>query len=209
MKMRLEGPIPTAYEASRMEAKLQLWRLILALCLLLFIGIVNAGEISASCTPPTKYTDGSNITGTMTYRFYYGTALPLTQAVDAGICATKITVPDPAPGASVTYLVQATATAGGVESGRSNTATKTFATPKPTPNPPTALTAAAGATAYAIKPDYTTFGPMQVSAQIGTVRTRTSCTARQRIVGTNLYRVPKTAVAFSGKAQDYVVAMCG
>ncbi len=49
---------------------------------------------------------------------------------------------------------------------------------------------------------------MRLSAKVGTLRAITVCIPHQRIAGTSFYRVPKSAVSFSGGATDYVVAEC-
>lgn len=201
-------------ELDRKPSSLRVLLILLALsavCILcLLSAYVRAATVTLSCTPPTQNTDGSTITKPITLKAYWGTsAAAMTNTAPMGSCAgSMVTVPDPAPGTSVTYHLAVTATVDAVESVRSNVVTKSFTTPKPTPNPPTSLTAAAGATAYSIKPDYTTFGPMQVAKAVGKVRTPTACIARQRIDGTDFYRVPKSAVAFSSGATDYVVAQC-
>lgn len=178
-------------------------------------------------TPPTKNTDGSALTDLAGYRIYYGTsASALTQTVEVANASISTYEPE-IFGSGTYYFAVRAVNAAGNESVNSNVASKLMdytpavaAVPPvvwtktitvqvvPQPNPPAALTAAVGATAYGIKPDYITFGPMLVSSKLGTVRVKTTCKAIQRISGTDLYRVPKSAVAFSGKASDYVVAPC-
>lgn len=200
------------------ELTLASWRAVRPLFLALVLVLVciwaataRSATVQLTCTAPTKNIDGTPITAALSYRAYWGTSGgSLTNVVTlAGPgCAGPVVVPDPAAGTSVTYSFAVTAIANGMESAKSSIATKALTTPVPTPEPPTALTAAAGTAAYTIKPDYTTFGPMLVSSKVGTVRTETACSARQRISGTDYYRVPKTAVAFLGAAKDYVVAKC-
>jgi len=138
-------------DAIRRERDIRSWRqvrpLFLAMILVwlcIWAVLAQSAELTLTCTPPTKNTDGSAITGTIKYRFYWGTALPLTQTVDSSTCAARVTVPDPVAGQSVTYIAQATAAVGNVESARSNTASKTISnpisTPIPTPEPPAGLT---------------------------------------------------------------------
>lgn len=92
-----------------------------------------AGDATLTCTPPTTNTDGTAISGTITYKFYRGTATSQTTASAAQPgCAFVWT--GLAPG---THYFSSTATVGGVESGRSNVASVTV--PNPTPNPPTNL----------------------------------------------------------------------
>ena len=203
-------PLPNPFppQTSPYRALLVLLLVIVALAAW---GRANAATVRLNCNLPSQYTNGDPIgTAPISLKAYWGTsATALTTVVPLASCAGgQVTVPDPAAGATVTYIFAVTATVNGMESAKSNTASKAIATPLPTPNPPTGLTAAAGAIAWSIKPDYTTFGPMKLSATVGTVRARTACVTRQNIAGTNYYRVPKSAVAFSGAATDYVVAKC-
>ena len=97
----------------------------------------QAATISVSCTPPTRNTDGSAITGTISYTFHWGTsASALTNTVNGSTCNTTLTVPDPAPGASTTYYVGAKAIVGGISSAMSAVVSAVKSTPAPTPNPP-------------------------------------------------------------------------
>jgi len=181
---------------------------------------VLAGEASLTWVNPTTNTDNTGIPATcpagqtqcgkLTFtRMEYGSCSGTAFGTKVG----EIMVPAPGQAAIVNNLVpqmfcfRAFARNDYTnESIASNVALKTIVAP--TPKPPTGLTALAGATAYAIKPDYTGFGPMQRGGIVGTLKVNALCTARQRIYGTDLYRVPKAAVAFTANPQDYVVAAC-
>jgi hypothetical protein len=119
--------------------------LLLVLSLVCFwAAFARAATVQLTCTAPTKNTDGTNISAPLTYKAYWGTsATSLTNpsTLSGPGCKGPVVVPDPAPGATITYHFAVTAIAAGQESAKSNIATKTFTTPNPTPNPPALLTA--------------------------------------------------------------------
>jgi hypothetical protein len=103
----------------------------------------HAATATLKCTPPTQNTNDTPITASLGYKAYWGTsATALTNDVDlAGPgCAGSVVVPDPAPGATITYHFAVTAITAYQESAKSNVVAKTFSTPRPTPKPPTLLT---------------------------------------------------------------------
>lgn len=107
---------------------------------LVFPAVAAAGnQAILSWTAPTTNTDGTAITGAVTYNVYQGTATALaTAAVQTGLTATSVTVTAGlTDGATVCWAV--TAVAGGIESAQSATACKTF--PAGTPNSPAGFTA--------------------------------------------------------------------
>jgi hypothetical protein len=89
------------------------------------------GSATLSCTPPTTFTNGAPITGTLSYKFYRGTTLgtyPASQT--SAVCATTFTGL-----AAGTHYFVATANVAGIESAFSGVAAKLVGTG--TPNPPT------------------------------------------------------------------------
>jgi hypothetical protein len=113
---------------------------VLGIAALLGFASAHAATIQVACTPPTQHTDNSPITKPISYSFHWGTsATALTNTVNASACAATLTVPDPAPGTSITYHVAARATVDGVQSAQSTVVSVVKSTPKPTPEPPTGL----------------------------------------------------------------------
>lgn len=99
-----------------------------------------------SWTAPTTNTSGTPIVGALTYNLYQGSSTPPAACtlgvtpVQTGITAASITVTGLLDDTTYCWAVTALdASEGGVESAKSNTATKTF--PPATPNAPTGLTA--------------------------------------------------------------------
>lgn len=108
-----------------------------------FAGSVFAAEATLTCVPPTKNTDGSNITGALSYKAYIGTSAgAFTLSADMqSSCSGKISLPNPAAGQSLTYFIAETAIANGLESAKSNSVSVVVHVDFPTPNPPTGVTA--------------------------------------------------------------------
>lgn len=179
---------------------------ICGLCYVLLWSRAEAATVQLTCTAPTKNTDGSSITATLTYAAYWGTSAS-TLGNRTGLtgpgCAGSVIVPDATAGTSVTYHFAVTATAAGIESAKSNIATKTFSTPLPTPNPPILLTE--GGLVWQASPNYTNFG-WKLGAQVGSIVAGIKCDSTRRI-GTDYYRVTAPIVWTAGK-KDYVVAKC-
>ena len=108
-----------------------------------FIGILAgcAQAISAplssvlSWTAPTTFTNGSPITGTITYNIYQG-ASGAEASVQTGVATTSVTITTGLSAGS-TVCFQVTAVVGGVESSRTTEVCETFPAQ---PNPPTNLT---------------------------------------------------------------------
>lgn len=173
---------------------------------LIAAGRADAATVQLTCTAPTKNTDGTTITAALTYKAYWGTsATSLSNVSDlAGPgCAGSVVVPDPAAGTSITYHIAVTAMANGVESAKSNTASKTFTTPLPIPNPPILLTT--GGLVWQASPNYSNFA-WKLGAQVGSIAAGIKCDANRKI-GTEYYRVTGPIVWTGGK-KDYVVAKC-
>jgi len=126
-------------------------RVLATLALIALAGPVYAqGSAVLSCTPPTKYTDGTTIASLASYKWYWGTAqgnYPNSKITpSSGGCGTTISPLTPGPWFFVVTAIDTT----GTESVVSNVATKTIAPPKP--NPPTNLTVAADLTAWVLAP---------------------------------------------------------
>lgn len=104
--------------------------------------VVQAAGPTATLTwvPPTTNTDGSPITGTLTYNIYEGQGASVSTCTvgstpsQTGLSGTTVTISTGLQdGTTACFAV--TAVEGGVESAKSNTATKTF--PPATPLAPT------------------------------------------------------------------------
>jgi hypothetical protein len=169
--------------------------------------VAEAGTVQLTCTPPTQNTNGTPITASLGYKAYWGTsATALTNDVDlAGPgCAGSVVVPDPAPGATITYHFAVTAITAYQESAKSNVVAKTFSTPRPTPKPPTLLLTTGGLV-WQASPNYSNFA-WKLGAQVGTIAGGIKCDASRRI-GEDYYRVTGPIV-WTASRKDYVVAKC-
>lgn len=163
--MAKEAPEDSAEEGSSAQGP-QSMRVLAALLLVSFLAIASAlvatcahaAELNLACTPPTQYTDGTSIgSAPVTYAAYWGVASTalMNRSVLAGPgCTGKVTVPNPAPGTSTTYYVAVTAIVAGAESAQSNIASKTLATPLPTPKPPAGTKIVVAETAYKLDLGY-------------------------------------------------------
>jgi hypothetical protein len=168
--------------------------------------VAEAGTVQLTCTPPTQNTNGTPITAALTYKAYWGpsaTSQPNASALAGPGCAGPVVVPDAAAGTSVTYHFAVTAIANGMESAKSNVATKTFTTPLPTPNPPMLLTT--GGLVWQASPNWTDFS-WKLGAQVGSIAPGIKCDATRRIGG-EYFRVTGPIVWVTAK-KDYVVAKC-
>lgn len=165
--------------------RLNKWQAIAIAVLALVVGMAigaptadAAESATLACTPVTKNTDGSTITVPVTYKAYFGTsAASLSASKDLGTtCGGVVGGLASAPaGASVTYFFAVTAIADGVESAKSNTASRTFTTAKPTPGAPTGLTAVE-TVAYNVDWKLTRKGvTASLGRPIGTVELDTPC----------------------------------
>lgn len=166
----------------------------------------RAATATLTCTAPAQNTNGTAITAPLTYKAYWGTSstsLTNADAMQGPGCAGTVVVPDPTPGTSATYYFAATATANGIESAKSNLATKAFTTPYPTPNPPLLLTT--GGDVFAATPNYTIFS-WKLGAKVGTIAPNIKCDATRKI-GDDYYRVTGPVV-WIGATKNYVVAKC-
>lgn len=170
----------------------------LAALLLVSPAFAQTGSAVLTCGAPTAYTDGTPISGAITYRFYRGTTAgsQTTASPDQPSCAYTW------PGLAVgTHYFSATAIVDGEESERSNVASKVIVA---TPNPPTNLTVQADTTAFVIvkSRDRVALVP------VGTVAPGTSCDSTQQILGR--FVVPRASVTFASSVQDEVIlAACG
>lgn len=111
------------------------------LALVAFPVFGQTGSATLICTPPTQNTNGSPITGAITYKFYRGAAAagPFNlESKTSSTCGTTFT------GLAVgTHYFVATAIVNGVESVFSNTANGAV---NAVPNPPTGLTVSVSVT---------------------------------------------------------------
>ena len=116
--------------------------LFLLVVILFGIGVANAGTATVTITPPTTRTDGSTITGALTYQYDLGTCPSLsTVSQTKTTTATSWTFTAP-PG---TYCARAYAIeTGGGTSGPSNIGTKTIVIAPP--NPPVITISGVGLT---------------------------------------------------------------
>lgn len=120
---------------------MKMLKIVAALTALIFAGCVTAQAQAApsaalSYTAPATNTDGSAISGTLTYNIYQGLtgALVKVQSAVTGLSVTITT----GLTAGTTQCFAVTAVEGGVESAQSNTAC--VAIPKPIPGVPTQVT---------------------------------------------------------------------
>ena len=95
-----------------------------------------APQITVSWTAPTANTDGTAITGAITYQLYVGTSGKEAKFGNPVTSPPYIITPTPAPGSQV--CVQVTAIANGVESDRTPEACTVV--PFPVPGSPTVVT---------------------------------------------------------------------
>lgn len=116
--------------------------LFLLVVILFGISVANAGTATVTITPPTTRTDGSTITGALTYQYDLGTCPSLsTVSQTKTTTATSWTFTAP-PG---TYCARAYAIeTGGGTSGPSNIGTKTIVIAPP--NPPVITISGVGLT---------------------------------------------------------------
>lgn len=92
--------------------------------------------VTVAWVAPTLNTDGTSITGALTYQLYVGASGKEASFGKPVLASPTVITPTPAPGSSV--CVQVTAIANGVESDRSAEACTTI--PYPTPTFPTVIT---------------------------------------------------------------------
>lgn len=107
-------------------------RILVGLALSFLAVAAHAADVRVTCTAPTKNTDGSNITGAISYSIYGGLQGQTKTKLASGATACDFTRTNVALGVQEYYV---TATVGGIESAPSQTASVTI-TP-PTPNAPT------------------------------------------------------------------------
>lgn len=162
-----------------------------------------ATDVQIACAAPTKFTDGTTITGAITYKFYgamQGQPKVLLNATARTSCANTWAS---APTGNV--CADVTASVGGIESAHS--AESCIAVAAPTPNAPGAPTltlAAVGPTAYTLIKSKDRF----VALPVGTIPLGTPCDNTQPVLG--FYVVPVDAVKWSGTVRTLAaLASCG
>lgn len=188
----------------------------------------TTGSAVLTWVPPTKNTDGSNLTNLAAYDVSYGTSCATLSEVKA--------VPAPSSGTTITPLavgswcfgVKARTTTG-QQSALSNTATKTIvASPAPTgtatvavsvdtqPAPPTGLSVVEP-TAWSVEPDGSNFfsrliamirGDYRLDRVVGEVALGTSCSTGLDVRESGYHRVPRDAVKFTRYDSGAIVAKC-
>ena len=175
-------------------------RYLIALAVLLASpAFAQTGAAVLSCTAPTQFTDGTAITGAISYRFYRGTTAASQTTASPAQTSCAFTFTALAVG---THWFSATATVAGVESAKTAAVSKVVS--PPAPNPPTNLTVQADLTAYVIikSRDRVALVP------VGTVAAGTACDPSQPIL--DKFVVPRAAVTFVSSVTDEVlVASCG
>lgn len=165
----------------------------------------QSGQAILSCTPPVKNVDGTNITGTVSYKFFRGTTASSQTTASPVQTACAYTFTGLAVG---THYFSVTATVGGIESVKSAPVSKVIA--PATPEPPSGLTVQQDLTAWTI---ITTDGAV-VAVEVGQVAPGTACDATQSVLaygrpGT-LYHVPESAVTYlPGQTAIVTFASCG
>ena len=182
----------------RMTLRGALW-LAIAFALIAFGARAQTGSASLTCTAPTKNTDGSSITGAVTYQFYHGTSA--TSQTDKAPIQTTCAYVWAALAAGTHYFT-VTAIVGGQESVKSAAASKVIVA---VPNPPTNLTVT-DPTAY--KQRDSVDGSTLVA--IGTVPVGTPCDRSTTFNGK--YLVPRAKVTMASPFDTLplkVWATCG
>lgn len=175
--------------------------------LLLFLLPLSAyaGTAQLTCTAPTQNTDGSAITGAITYSFYRGTsATTVTTKLNATPTTTCAYTDNAAPVGTQYYA--ATAIVGGIESAKSAIVSKLIAAP--IPNPPTLLTVDTVAMSVVADWSRLAFAP---SKQVGTVALGIVCDAAKQLSG-GYAAIPLASVVWSvspSARPANVVAKCG
>lgn len=167
--------------------------------MLLVSSVASAGTATLNWTVPTTNTDGSAITGPVTYNVYKGTqGQTVKPLLTSGLTGTSYTAANLAGGTTVCFNV--TAVVGGVESAYSNEGCKLI--PLPIPNPPVLTVAAV--TAFSPQAQLNSYKMVAV----GKVPNGTPCISNQYVNG--LHAVDRKRVKWSGSFRpSVVVAQCG
>lgn len=164
-----------------------------ALWLLAWPAFAQSGTAQLSCTPPTQNTDGSAISGTITYKFYRGTSQTTQNTASPVQSSCAYTFTGLAVG---THWFSVTATVGGIESAKSAAVSKVIA--PPTPNPPSNLTVQQDQTAYIINQSDNRI----VMVPAGTIPMGTVCDTTQQVLGK--YVVDIATVTWAGSVRSRV-----
>ena len=173
-------------------------RALLAVLMLLVAGVAEAATVNLTWTPPTKMSDGSTISGPITYRVYRATSaagIATATAIattPAGVSGFQDTA---APAGDLWYAVSAIV--GGVEGAKTNAVT--INVPAPTPNAPTGLTLSvvvADNTVYKLRQGIDGFA----FVAIGKAAPNTQCDVRTASDGVSTLNViPRSAVTLTSK----------
>lgn len=167
-------------------------KITLALLCIFLPTLAFAADITVDCTPPAKNTDGSVITGAISFNLYgalQGQPKQLLTVTPLATCHSVRANVNPG-----TQCYEATAIVGGSESDHTAEACKLIASPKPNPpGGPTLTVSASNTTAYKLRQSVD--GMAMVA--IGTVTPGTACDAAQSVNGYSL--VPRAAVKLASK----------
>jgi len=166
----------------------------------------HATDITVDCTPPTKNTDGSNITGAITFNLYgalQGAPKVLLPPSPLATCHSVRQNVNPG-----TQCYEATAIVGGTESDHSAESCKNVAVPKPLPPGAPVLTLSTTSTvAYGLAPSNDRLAFLIV----GSVPLGTACLPDQHANGFNV--IPRATVTYdkpyTAKTVPTVLALCG
>lgn len=162
-------------------------------------GVAHAGTATLTCIAPTTRTDGSALTGAVTFKVYRGTSSAAVASATTPIAmpATCAYTDTAAPSGTVFYAVSAVDSAG-VESAK--TAAVSVVIPVALPSAPTGLTATA------VIADTTVFKQRQavdgfVMVAIGTAPPLTQCSATNSVTDTTgtYTAIPRSAVTLRSK----------
>ena len=141
----------------------------------------TSSSADASCTPPTRRTDGAEITGPLSFDFYVSNVKGVFAAPPIKRTACEYDVTPPAPGTSSTTYIAVKAVENSLASSLSDALTivkSTPATPPPPPPPATPVTIEAGA--YSL--DKSTNNTLKW-VRVGTVPLGSACTDQSAKAG--------------------------
>lgn len=176
-------------------------RILAVLLALVALPAFGQGSASLSCTPPTTNTNGTPITGAISYRFYEGPSATSQTNASPAQTSCAYTWPNLIAG---THFFSATATVAGVESARSNVVSKVIDPAEPNP-PGNLVVVSSVAMETRIRK-----GELVVWREAGPVEPGTACDPEVRIEGTDYYAVPRDSVTQirPHELSPIVVALC-
>lgn len=172
--------------------------------LLAFLALpAYATDLTLNWTAPTKNTDGTPITGVLSYNIYGGACGSMLALLTSGITTTTNVRANVNPG-NWGYAVSAVVAS--QESAQTAPVCTTVAAPLPVPGSPGGLTVTLATTstiAYMMPTGENTFAPLIV----GSAPLATSCDATHSVqaAGVAYYVIPWTAVTYSGALKPHTV----